>query len=134
MQLSRIRSAISLPDVMSAKSTPAWITLILRLIWPAVAIPGFLQPARLLALGQKGTPLLVSAHGHTVVALIGGLDISFGASLSQGLVLASVIMQGRAESALPGAIICLLVGSFVGLKNGVLIEGPRLPPLIATIG
>ena len=43
-------------------------------------------------------------------------------------------MQGRAEWALPGVIICLLVGGSVGLLNGLLIEGLRLPPLIATIG
>jgi ribose transport system permease protein len=134
MQLSRIRSAVILPNVMGAKSMPAWITLILLLVWAGIAIPGFLQPERLLALGQQITPLLLVALGQTVVVLIGGLDISVGAVLTLSLVLASGLMQGRGEWALPGAIICLLVGGLIGLTNGLLIEGLRLPPLIATIG
>ena len=134
MQLSRIRSAISVPDVLGNKSTAAWITLILLLILAGVAIPGFLLPERLLALGQQVTPLLLVALGQTLVVLVGGLDISVGAVLTLSLVLASGIMQGRPEWALPGIMICLLVGGFVGLVNGLLIEGLRLPPLIATIG
>ena len=134
MQLSRIKSAISVPDVLTGKSTPAWITLILLLILAGVAIPGFLLPERLLALGQQVTPLLLVALGQTLVVLVGGLDISVGAVLTLSLVLASGIMQGRPEWVLPGVIICLLVGGFVGLLNGLLIEVLRLPPLIATIG
>jgi ribose transport system permease protein len=134
MQISRSRLGISLPDVMSVKSMPAWITLFLLLIWAGVAIPGFLRPERLLALGQQVTPLLLVALGQTLVVLVGGLDISVGSVLTLSLVLASGIMQGRAEWALPGVILCLLVGGFVGLLNGLLIEGLKLPPLIATIG
>jgi ribose/xylose/arabinose/galactoside ABC-type transport system permease subunit len=113
---------------------PAWITLILLLIWAGLAIPGFLQRERLLALGQQVTPLLLVALGQTLVVLVGGLDISVGSVLTLSLVLASGIMQGRSEWALPAVIICLVVGGFVGLLNGLLIEGLRLPPLIATIG
>jgi len=94
MQISRSRSAISIPDVMNVKSMPAWITLILLLIWAGVAIPGFLQPERLLALGQQVTPLLLVALGQTLVVLVSGLDISVGSVLTLSLVLASGIMQG----------------------------------------
>jgi ribose transport system permease protein len=134
MLTSRIKSGLKVSDVMGGRSTPAWITLALLLIWAGVTIPGFLLPERLLALGQQVTPLLLVAIGQTLVVLVGGLDISVGAVLTLSLVLASGIMQGRAEWALPGVIICLLVGGFVGLLNGLMIEGLRLPPLIATIG
>src|SRR6266545_3439588 len=134
MLTSRIKSAINVSDLIGGKSAPAWMTLVLLLVWAGVAIPGFLLPERLLALGQQVTPLLLVAMGQTLVVLVGGLDISVGAVLTLSLVLASGIMQGRAEWAFPGVILCLMAGGFVGLLNGLLIEGLRLPPLIATIG
>ncbi|MEO8288173.1 MAG: ABC transporter permease [Chloroflexota bacterium] len=134
MLASRSNARIALPDWLGARSTPAWLTLALLLIWAGVAIPGFLLPERLLALGQQATPLLLLALGQTLVVLVGGLDLSVGAVLTLSLVLASGITQGRAEWAIPGVIICLLVGAAVGLVNGLLIVGLRLPPLIATIG
>jgi len=130
----QVRSGIKFSDVIGGRSTPAWITLALLLIWAGITIPGFLLPERLLALGQQVTPLLLVALGQTLVVLVSGLDISVGAVLTLSLVLASGIMQGRAELVLPGIVICLLAGAFVGLLNGLLIVGLRLPPLIATIG
>jgi ribose/xylose/arabinose/galactoside ABC-type transport system permease subunit len=78
--------------------------------------------------------LLLVALGQTLVVLVGGLDLSVGAVLTLSLVLASGITQGRAELAIPGVALCLLAGAAVGLVNGLLIVGLRLPPLIATIG
>ncbi|HEX9387559.1 MAG TPA: ABC transporter permease [Anaerolineales bacterium] len=131
---NKIKSGIKFSDFIGGRSTPAWITLALLLIWAGITIPGFLLPGRLLALGQQVTPLLIVAMGQTLVVLVSGLDISVGAVLTLSLVLASGIMQGRSEWVFPGIVICLLAGAFVGLLNGLLIVGLRLPPLIATIG
>lgn len=134
MLAGKAAARVTLPEVFSAKAAPAALTIVLLLIWAGVAIPGFLLPDRLLALGQQVTPLLLVALGQTLVVLVGGLDLSVGAVLTLSLVLASGIMQGRAEWAIPGVILCLLAGAAVGLVNGLLIVGLRLPPLIATIG
>jgi ribose transport system permease protein len=131
---NKIKSGIKFSDFIGGRSTPAWITLTLLLIWAGITIPGFLLPERLLALGQQVTPLLIVAMGQTLVVLVSGLDISVGAVLTLSLVLASGIMQGRGEWVFPGLVICLLAGAFIGLLNGLLIVGLRLPPLIATIG
>lgn len=134
MLASRANVRITVPEWLGGRATPAWLTLLLLLVWAGLAIPGFLLPVRLLALGQQATPLLLVALGQTLVVLVGGLDLSVGAVLTLSLVLASGIMQGRPEWAIPGAILCLLAGAAVGLVNGALIVGLRLPPLIATIG
>jgi ribose transport system permease protein len=134
MLASKANTRIAVPEVLSVRSAPAWLTLLLLLIWAGIAIPGFLLPDRLLSLGQQVTPLLLVALGQTLVVLVGGLDISVGAVLTLSLVLASGIMQGRGEWAIPGVVLCLLAGAAVGMANGLLIVGLRLPPLIATIG
>lgn len=134
MEISRMKPEINLLEWMKGRATPALATLFILLVWAGLVIPGFLLPERLLALGQQVTPLLLVALGQTLVVLVGGLDISVGSVLTFSLVLASGVMQGRPELALPGIILCLLVGAFIGLINGLLIEGLKLPPLIATIG
>lgn len=134
MEISRMKPEINLLEWMKGRATPALVTLFILLVWAGLVIPGFLLPERLLALGQQVTPLLLVALGQTLVVLVGGLDISVGSVLTFSLVLASGVMQGRPELALPGIILCLLVGAFIGLINGLLIEGLKLPPLIATIG
>ncbi len=128
------KTGIKLGEWLSGRSTPAWITLLLLLTWAGLAIPGFLSPERMLALGQQVAPLVLIAVGQTIVVLVGGLDLSVGAVMTLSLVLASGIMQGNPEMAVPGTILCLLVGALIGLINGFLIEGLRLPPLITTIG
>lgn len=124
----------TLQKILGMRSTPALITLVLLLVWAGLAIPGFLLPDRLLALGQQVAPLVLIALGQTFVVLVGGLDLSVGAVLTISLVLASGIMKGQASMALPGILICLVIGALIGLINGLLVEGLRLPPLITTIG
>lgn len=121
-------------QVISSPSTPAFITLTLLLITAGFLIPGFLLPERLLALGQQVAPLFLVTIGQTFVVLVGGLDISVGAVLTISLVVASGVMQGNEQMTIPGIIVCLGIGAFVGCVNGLLVQLLRLPPLITTIG
>lgn len=121
-------------EIVSGRTAPAIITLLLLLVWAGFSIPGFLLPERLFALGQQVGPLVFIALGQTLVVLVGGLDLSVGAVMTLSLVLSSGLMDGRPEMAIPGAIICLAAGALIGLINGLLVEGLRLPPLITTIG
>jgi ribose transport system permease protein len=125
---------IFLFTLLVSPSLPSLLTLILLLIIGGLLIPGFLLPDRVLALGQQIAPLFLVALGQTFVVLIGGLDISVGAVLTLSLVLASGFMQGREELAIPGILLCLVIGCFIGLINGLLIQLLKLPSLIITIG
>lgn len=121
-------------EILSGRTAPAIITLLLLLAWAGFSIPGFLLPERLFALGQQVAPLVLIALGQTMVVLVGGLDLSVGAVMTLSLVLSSGLMDGRPGMAIPGALICLAIGALIGLINGLLVEGLRLPPLITTIG
>jgi ribose transport system permease protein len=134
MESISTKPTVRVQKLLAYRSAPAWITLALLLVWAGLAIPGFLLPDRMLALGQQVAPLVLVALGQTLVVLVGGLDLSVGAVLTFSLVLASGIMQGQASMALPAILVCLAIGGVIGLINGLLIEGLRLPPLITTIG
>jgi ribose/xylose/arabinose/galactoside ABC-type transport system permease subunit len=115
------------------RSVPAWITLALLLAWGGLAIPSFLLPDRLLLLGQQVAPLGLVAAGETIVVLIGGLDLSVGSVLTLSLVLGAGLAKGR-EDMVPFLLVaCLGSGLVIGLINGLLIVGLKIPPLITTI-
>jgi ribose/xylose/arabinose/galactoside ABC-type transport system permease subunit len=115
------------------RSVPAWLTLAFLLIWGGIAIPNFLMPDRLLLLGQQVAPLALVAIGETIVVLIGGLDLSVGSVLTLSLVLGAGIAKTH-DDVLPQVLVaCLGTGVVIGLINGLLIVGLRIPPLITTI-
>jgi ribose transport system permease protein len=115
------------------RSMPAWLTLALLLVWGGIAIDGFLMPDRLLLLGQQVAPLALVAIGETIVVLIGGLDLSVGSVLTLSLVLGAGLARTREDVIFQVLIVCLGVGALVGLVNGLLIVGLKIPPLITTI-
>ncbi|MFO1477224.1 MAG: ribose ABC transporter permease [Verrucomicrobiota bacterium] len=82
--------------------------------------------------------------GMTLVILSGGIDLSVGSILAlSGAVAAGLLKNGvviqRAdvfiEVTVPGAILAgLLVGTVLGLFNGLVITRFDLPPFVATLG
>jgi ribose transport system permease protein len=71
--------------------------------------------------------------GMTLVILTAGLDLSVGAIVAlAGLVAASAIQ--RFGSTPLAFLICLAIGIAIGLANGVLTVGLRIPPFITTLG
>lgn len=115
------------------RSIPAWVTLAILMACAALAVPGFLLPSQLLAIGQQFTPLLLVAIGQTFALLVGGVDLSVGSVITLSVVLASGVMQGQESMALPGVIACLAAGAAVGLANALLIVKLRIPPFIVTL-
>lgn len=109
--------------------------LVIGLAWYANnEFPGFIKSTGtqilLLAL-----PLIVVTWAQTHALLVGYLDLSVGAMISMGVVVASFLI-GSAASPLQivagiGAI--LLLGVALGLINSGLIRGVKIPSIIATL-
>lgn len=80
-------------------------------------------------------PILVLAVAQFSVLIIGGIDISVGATMGLSLVVLSFLAsEGSAVTALVvSLILALVVGLAVGLINSFLIEGSKVAPVIATI-
>ena len=68
-----------------------------------------------------------------MVAILGELDISFGAILAlAGCVGAAWVVGGA--SPVVGIAIAVTIGAVVGLVNGVLVNYVRIPSVVATLG
>ena len=93
----------------------------------------FLTRNNLASLSRSFSWLAVVSLGESLVIIIGGIDLSVGASMAlAGLVSARCMQLGLP---VPLAILIgLLIGVGMGLINGNLVARVGLPPFIVTLG
>jgi ribose transport system ATP-binding protein len=95
----------------------------------------FLGSFNLSSLLVVAMPFIVVALGQQAALIAGGFDISVGATMSLGVVLASFwVTSSSLVNSVPGIILCLLGGVAVGLLNAFIVRGLGVSPIIATIG
>lgn len=93
----------------------------------------FLTPRNLVQVISQNSVVGILAVGMTFVILAAGIDLSVGSMmLFAGVVTAGILKSGQVA---PGSAIvaCLGIGALLGLTNGILVAGLRLPPFIATL-
>ena len=72
------------------------------------------------------------AVGQFYVILTGGIDLSVGSILAFATVVSAILLRAGV-GAVPASVLTLAVCSLVGVGNGVLVVGMRIPPFIATL-
>jgi ribose transport system permease protein len=94
----------------------------------------FFTTTNLLNILQQISIVSVIAVGMTFVIISGGIDLSVGSIVAfTGLVMALLMKDVGLPVGLTIAA-GVLCGSLLGLVNGLLVAGLRLPPFIATLG
>ena len=91
----------------------------------------FLTLQNLSIVAQQASVNAVLAAGMTFVILTGGIDLSVGSILAASAMIGLIVSKGLGDLGIPAA---LLMGLAIGLGNGLLIAGLRLPPFIVTLG
>ncbi|HEX6287333.1 MAG TPA: hypothetical protein VFZ80_07595, partial [Acidimicrobiia bacterium] len=112
------------------------IILIIGLLWyTSTRFEGFLNSTNIFNILILALPLMVAAMAQTHAILVGYLDLSVGAMISFGVVLASFMIGAEASLSqiLVGSAIVLLAGVGLGLANAGLIRGVKIPSIIATL-
>ncbi len=97
--------------------------------------PGFVNATNISQILILATPLIVATIAQTHAILVGYLDLSVGAMISLGVVIASFLMGAEATTSqiLLGIGAVLLCGVGLGLFNAGLIRGVKIPSIIATL-
>jgi ribose transport system permease protein len=119
------------------------IALLLMVVVFSVCAEGFFSTDNFwLVLAQVSVNMCLSV-GMTLVILTGGIDLSVGSVLAlSGAVMAGLLKNGLEVPAFNlfvgftvlGAILAgLIVGSFLGFFNGLMITLLRIPPFVATL-
>ena len=101
----------------------------------ALQNPSFLTELSLKNVLLIATPLTAVAIAQYFVLLVGGIDVSVGATMSLSVVVMSFVVN--TGGALPNIFIAIgaavVVGVLVGLINAWLVERMKLSAVIATI-
>jgi ribose transport system permease protein len=108
----------------------ALVVVALLLGWRA---PQFWTPENLLSIGVQSAVIMILAIGQTLVIISGGIDLSVGSTVALSGTVAALLMS-REIPPLPAALAGVAAGAGVGLFNGVIVAGARMPPFIVTLG
>ena len=97
--------------------------------------PGFVNPNQAINIVRLAAFLGIIAAGQTLVIISGGegIDLSVGAIVTLGAILTFRMTNGSNELILPVLGLVLLVGTLIGLVNGLGIMLLRVPPLVMTL-
>ncbi len=107
----------------------------LVLVYTSTRTDGFLNAANVTSVLIIGIPLAIAAMAQTHALLVGYLDLSIGAMISLGVVIASYLIVPDASTVeiVLGVAAILGCGLAVGLVNAGLTRGIKIPSIIATL-
>ncbi len=111
-----------------------YVSLLVLLIVGLFVTPQIYSPANLFLALRQASQLGLVAIGQTLVLLAAGLDLSVTGVI---VVTATTIAQvgGSQNSMLiPAILVALVLGTIVGLGNGLLVTKRNVPPFVATLG
>ena len=108
----------------------------LILLLAAIYIPEFRHPANFINVLRQSVALGIVSVGQTLAILVGGIDLSVGATISLMNVYSSGFMAKYTTLPLVlGMVVALLaLGLFFGFVNANIITRLRVAPFIATMG
>lgn len=110
------------------------LILALLILFFQAAEPAFLRLNNLFSVLQSVAVVALLGIAVTVSLSVGGFDLSVGSTAAFSLMLSSYAMVVLQLSAAPTIVLVILVGTVIGLANGLLIVGLRIPDLLATLG
>lgn len=95
---------------------------------------GFSSPQSAVFILQSVSITGILALGVTATLVVGGFDLSIGSVATTAMMASSYVMVVMGGDALTATLVCLAIGVFVGLINGIIIVYMRVPDLLATLG
>ncbi|MCX4680936.1 ABC transporter permease [Streptomyces sp. NBC_01433] len=115
--------------------TPVYLLLAVLLVALALTDPGFYEPDRFLAFVKRAAPLVILAAGQYLVIVCGEFDLSVGAVVTAGVVVAAELYAAfPAAPWLLVTAVLLLAGGLAGLVSGLITTLLRVPSFITTLG
>lgn len=131
---SRLRpTAPSLPAAGLPAEWGAAIVLTAVLVYFSLKAQQFHSASNLRLLARQSASLAIVASAMTLVIATGGIDISVGSVLGLSAMTMGWALTRTGGNLAAACAAAMLAGSLVGLANGLLIAGARLPPILVTL-
>lgn len=109
-----------------------FILLFVEIILFGILAPNFLSGRNIVRVIQNSAEISIVSIGMTIVMLLGGIDLSVGSVMGVIAIVAGYMMQAGINT-LVILIVAILIGTILGLINGVLIAKFKIPDMIVTL-
>lgn len=111
------------------------LIIILMVVGIGIRAPAFVTPDSLIGVLNDTGFLFMMALAQMLVILTRGIDLSVAANLAlTGMIVGMVNEVYPNLSPALYIAVALIVGAFLGLINGTLISGLKIPPIVVTLG
>ena len=110
------------------------IALVVLVLLFYILNPSFLNKYNIISMAQSFTPYAIMGLGVTFAIASGGIDLSIGTVCIASSVVAGKLYTDGLIPLWATIPVMILVGTFFGFINGVLIAKFKLPAFIATLG
>ena len=125
--LNRSRGAASLqPLVLLA-------IIVVMIAAQAILVPGSLTVEQLLIISRQASALGIITLGQAAVILVGGIDLSVGATVMMVNIFCISAMQGSDANGPVGLLVCLLIGLGIGAVNAFGVLFLKIAPFVMTL-
>ena len=117
--------------------TPGGAVFILMAVLFAAVVwsnPSFGDPPQLIRFIGRTAPIAIAAMGQYYVIVSGEFDLSMGAVIATQVVIAGNYIGQDEGRVLPALALMLLIGTAVGLVNGLATTLLKVPSFIVTLG
>lgn len=109
------------------------VGLVILIVIMSLLSPAFFTVTNAFNVLQQISVLAILALGATAVIITAGIDLSVGSVMALGGVAMAWAVGIAGLPMAVAVLVGLAAGAGIGLLNGVLITGGRLPPFIATL-
>jgi ribose/xylose/arabinose/galactoside ABC-type transport system permease subunit len=112
--------------------TLVYTALAILVVSASVYSPRFRSLDNVLNILQESVLLSLVSIGQTLVVLAGGIDLSVGSLVKLSTLIAALIINGHDGMIVPALLICVGLGTVVGLGNGLVITRMGVAPFVVT--
>ncbi|MCL6424164.1 ABC transporter permease [Brachybacterium sp. JHP9] len=100
----------------------------------AVFTDTFMTSANIQTVLYTVAPIAIIGVGMTAVMVTAGIDVSVGSQMAIAMVVVGKLLRDTDLGWFPALVVAVVVGSILGIINGLLIVVGRIHPMIITFG
>ena len=117
----------------NARVIIVYVVLALMVAVTSTLSPVFRSQVNIFNVLRQSVILGVLAIGQAFTILSAGIDLSVGSVVKLIAVLSSGFIAGETGMVVPIILLCLTLGGFIGLLNGLMIAKVKISPFVATL-
>lgn len=107
--------------------------IVVMILAQAVLVPGSITVNQLLLISRQASALGIITLGQAMVILVGGIDLSVGATVMTVNIFCIAVMGGSNANGAKGILVCLLIGLAIGAANAVGVLLLKIAPFVMTL-